>query len=162
MLKKNVIYTRYSTDMQSPKSCTDQEREIRAALTKKGIDTSDAIVIDDQAESGTKTFRAEFERLQAMTRAGELGWLAVDDQSRVSRAATPILSSLTSSSAAAGSLPLRKALIPRRRVGSCGSRSWSCITPRPLMNSAGARRGQHGRLLAGLTAGDFPTGMSPT
>ena len=61
-----VIYCRFSTDMQNPKSCVDQEREIRDGLTKLGIDHADALVIHDDAESGTKVFRDEFARLQEM------------------------------------------------------------------------------------------------
>ena len=71
-LRKVVIYARYSTDMQSPKSCADQEREIRSGLTKMGVDHRLAVVIHDEAESGTKTFRSEFERLEQMVRNGEI------------------------------------------------------------------------------------------
>ena len=81
-----VIYTRFSSDLQSAKSCKDQEREVRETLTRMGIDHSNAIVIYDEAESGTKVFRDEFARLQTMMDAGQLGILAVDDQSRLSRA----------------------------------------------------------------------------
>ncbi len=81
-----VIYTRFSSDLQSAKSCKDQEREVREALTRMGIDHSQAIVIYDEAESGTKVFRDEFARLQTMMAAGQIGILAVDDQSRLSRA----------------------------------------------------------------------------
>jgi len=38
MARKTVIYTRYSSDMQSPKSCEDQEREVREALDRLEID----------------------------------------------------------------------------------------------------------------------------
>ena len=81
-----VIYTRFSSDLQSAKSCKDQEREVRETLTRMGNDHSNAIVIYDEAESGTKVFRDEFARLQTMMDAGQLGILAVDDQSRLSRA----------------------------------------------------------------------------
>ena len=84
--RRLVIYTRFSSDLQSNKSCIDQEREIRDALDKLGIDHSSAIVIHDEAESGTKTFRAEFARLEAMVRGGEIAILAVDDQARLTRA----------------------------------------------------------------------------
>lgn len=80
-----VIYTRFSSDLQSTKSCKDQEREVREALTRMGIDHSKAIVIHDEAESGTKVFRDEFARLNGMVESGQIGILAVDDQSRLSR-----------------------------------------------------------------------------
>jgi site-specific DNA recombinase len=82
----DVIYARYSSDMQRDASCEDQEREVRQGLTRKDIDPRDALVINDRAESGTKNNRAEFERLRAMIRRGEVRILAVDDQSRLSRA----------------------------------------------------------------------------
>ena len=86
MSQKVVIYTRYSSDLQSTRSCVDQEREIRGGLAQKGVDHSEAVVIYDEAESGTKTFRNEFVRLQQMVLAGEVSILAVDDQSRLTRA----------------------------------------------------------------------------
>lgn len=84
--KKVVIYCRYSSDMQRPESCADQERQVRAGLARFGIDTSDAVVIRDEAESGTKTARQGFQQLQTMVAHGEVAVLAVDDQSRLTRA----------------------------------------------------------------------------
>lgn len=86
MVKKTVLYARYSSDMQRKESCPDQERNIRTGLARKSIDTSDAFVIHDEAESGTKTEREKFEQLRAMIARGEVGILAVDDQSRLTRA----------------------------------------------------------------------------
>ena len=76
-----VIYTRFSSDLQSAKSCKDQEREVREALSRMDIDSSKATVVYDEAESGTKVYRDEFERLNAMMKSGQIGILAVDDQS---------------------------------------------------------------------------------
>ena len=86
MKGKFVIYTRFSSDMQSPKSCTDQEREVRQALDRMGIDHTNAVVIYDQAESGTKTYRDEFQRVDEMRQRGEIELLVVDDQARLTRA----------------------------------------------------------------------------
>lgn len=86
MVKKTVLYARYSSDMQRRESCPDQERNIRTGLARKSIDTNDAFVIHDEAESGTKTDREKFEQLRAMIARGEVGILAVDDQSRLTRA----------------------------------------------------------------------------
>jgi DNA invertase Pin-like site-specific DNA recombinase len=86
MARRIVIYTRFSTDMQRSESCDDQEREVRQALLRTGINASDAIVLKDRAESGTKLDRDEFARLIRMIQAGEVAILAVDDQSRLSRA----------------------------------------------------------------------------
>jgi site-specific DNA recombinase len=84
--KKVVIYCRYSTDMQRPDSCADQERAVRAALARLGVAAEHAVVISDEAESGTKADRDGFRRLQAMVARGEVAVIAVDDQSRLSRA----------------------------------------------------------------------------
>jgi site-specific DNA recombinase len=84
--KKTVIYVRYSSDMQREESCDDQAREVRRGFASRGIDSSDAQVFSDQAESGTRSDRQEFSRLMEMIKRGEVGILAVDDQSRLSRA----------------------------------------------------------------------------
>ena len=85
MSKQIVIYTRYSSEMQREDSCEDQKREVCQGLARLGIDAQEATVIEDKAESGTKTNRAGFERLSAMIDHGEVSILAVDDQSRLSR-----------------------------------------------------------------------------
>ena len=85
MTKSIVIYTRYSSDMRRENSCEDQRREVCRGLVRFGINAHDAFVIEDKAESGTKTNRTGFEKLTAMIKRGEVGILAVDDQSRLSR-----------------------------------------------------------------------------
>ena len=80
-----VIYSRFSSEMQRAESCDDQEREVRSALGRRGIESQDAIVIRDEAESGTKSDRVGFQRLIAMRNAGEIAILVVDDQSRLTR-----------------------------------------------------------------------------
>ena len=71
--KHNVLYARYSTDMQRQDSCPDQERNIRAGLARMGIDASNAIVMYDEAESGTRTDGEKFEQLRGMVARGEGG-----------------------------------------------------------------------------------------
>lgn len=86
-VKKVVIYCRYSSDMQRPDSCADQERNVRAGLAKLGIGAGvGAVVIRDEAESGTRTARDGFQALVALVRRREVAVLAVDDQSRLTRA----------------------------------------------------------------------------
>ena len=85
-LKKIVVYCRYSSDMQRPDSCADQERTVRAALARLSFSGGDIVVIYDEAESGTKTSRDGFQQLRAMVARGEVAVLAVDDQSRLTRA----------------------------------------------------------------------------
>jgi DNA invertase Pin-like site-specific DNA recombinase len=86
-VKKVVIYCRYSSDMQRPDSCADQERNVRAGLAKLGIGAgAEAVVICDEAESGTRTARDGFQALVGLVRRREVAVLAVDDQSRLTRA----------------------------------------------------------------------------
>jgi site-specific DNA recombinase len=85
-LPKIVIFARYSTDMQNPKSCADQVRDVREGLARKGIDATNAVVIHENGESGTRSDRAGFGQIVGMVARREAFLLAVDDQSRFSRA----------------------------------------------------------------------------
>jgi site-specific DNA recombinase len=85
-LQKVVIFARYSTDMQNPKSCADQVRDVREGLARKGIDATNALVIHEDGESGTRSDRAGFGQIVEMVARKEEFLLAVDDQSRFSRA----------------------------------------------------------------------------
>jgi site-specific DNA recombinase len=85
MGRKLVIYSRFSSDMQRKESCDDQERKVRKGLEPLDIDHREALVIRDEAESGTVCSRLGFTELLRMIRASEVGILAVDDQSRFSR-----------------------------------------------------------------------------
>ena len=86
MGKMDVFFTRFSSDLQRQDSCDDQEREIRDGLAKLGVGYSNPLVFKDQAESGTKCEREAFVELMELVRAGHVRLLAVDDQSRFSRA----------------------------------------------------------------------------
>lgn len=159
MIRTDVIYARYSSDMQSPKSCADQEREVREAAGRLGIDLTDALVIHDDAESGTKTDRACFERLDAMMKAGQIRRLLVDDQSRLTRACNAFAF-------------ITDLVFHGGRFISTGEgldttqQGWQLrVKVLELHNSETigelarrVRRGQIGRLLAKLTAGDYPFG----
>ena len=154
-----MIYCRYSSDMQNPKSCADQERDVREALTRMGINHSDALVIHDAAESGTKTFRDEFARLEEMVQRGEIRNLAVDDQARFTRAdnAFAFITDLVFSGGR---------FISTGEGIDTTQQGWQLrVKVMELHNSTtilelGRRvhRGQLGRVLAGLSAGDFPYG----
>jgi hypothetical protein len=85
-MTRNVIYSRYSSDMQRTESCADQERDVRRDLPRFGVSGEDFLIIRDEAESGTRSHRDGFQQLQAMIARGEVALLAVDDQSRLSRA----------------------------------------------------------------------------
>lgn len=159
MKREIVIYSRYSSDMQSPKSCADQERDVRTALTRLGIDHRLAVVIHDEAESGTKTLRVEAQRLDEMARKGEIEILAVDDQARFSRADNAF-AMITDLVYQGGRFISTGEGIDTTQPG------WELrVKVMELHNSTTirelgrrVRRGQRGRLLARLTAGDYPYG----
>jgi site-specific DNA recombinase len=157
--EKLVIYTRYSSDMQRAESCDDQEREVRRGLGRIGIDHREALVIRDQAESGTKTTRDKFALLQDLVRRGEVAILAVDDQSRLSRAENAFAF-------------IKDLVFARGRFLSTGEGidtaqdGWELrVQVMELHNSTTIRelgrrvhRGQLGRVLDDGSAGDLPFG----
>jgi hypothetical protein len=81
-----IIYTRYSSDMQRPDSCADQERNIREYLKRNEIDVQNVEMLKDEAISGTKETREMYTAIVRRIEAGEEFLLIVDDQSRFSRA----------------------------------------------------------------------------
>src|SRR6185312_15080626 len=87
---KIVIYVRFSTDLQNPKSLADQEREIRAGLARMGIDATNAEVISDAAISGTRNDREGFDSIVGRIKNREPFLLVVDDQSRLTRLANAL------------------------------------------------------------------------
>ena len=154
-----VIYCRYSSEMQSPKSCVDQEREVRQALDRLGIVHKQAVVIYDEAESGTKSDRGGFERILEMIRYRQLAILAVDDQARLSRAgnAASFVQDLVF---AEGRFLSTGEGIDTTQAG------WELrVKALEMHNSVTVtelgrrvRRGQAGRVERKLTAGDYPYG----
>ncbi|HKB38051.1 MAG TPA: recombinase family protein [Gemmataceae bacterium] len=158
-MKRIVIYTRFSSDMQRQESCSDQEREVRAGLRQMGIDTTDALVLKDEAESGTKINRDGFARLTEMIRRGEVSILAVDDQSRLSRAnnACAFIQDLVFHggrfiSTGEGIDTFQKGWKLRVQVlGIHNSATIEDLAHR-------VHRGQKGRVLEDGSAGDFPFG----
>lgn len=156
----NVIYARYSSDMQRPDSCADQERDVRRDLPRYGVDPAPAVVLKDEAESGTRAKRdGGFETLCAMIGRGEVGVLAVDDQARLSRAdnASQFIKDLVY---AGGRFISTGEGIDTDQPG------WELrVKVMELHNSHTVRelahrvrRGQEGRVLDDGSAGDFPFG----
>lgn len=157
--KYTVIYCRYSTEMQRKESCADQERVVRADLQAKGVALDNLKVIYDEAQSGTSSNRDGFAELDAMVERCQVRVVAVDDQSRLSRAANT-LDFITDLVFSGG------------RFISCGEgidthlSGWELKvgilqihhsqTIRDLQHRV--RRGQRGRVDADGSAGDFPYG----
>jgi DNA invertase Pin-like site-specific DNA recombinase len=83
--KQNVIYCRFSPEMQRVESNIDQERGCRDDLHRKEIDDGDFRVICDEALKGTNESRLGFVEVKDLIDAGNLGILIVAEQSRLSR-----------------------------------------------------------------------------
>jgi site-specific DNA recombinase len=154
-----VIYTRFSSDLQRTESCADQEREIRKALTRRSIALHDVEVIRDEAESGTRTDRDGFQQLARMIAAKEIGILAVDDQSRLSRAdnAYGFIKDLVYSG---GRFISTSENIDTADTGwELKVKVMQLHHGESLRNTRErVRRGQLGRVLADDSVGDFPYG----
>jgi hypothetical protein len=145
--------------MQSTQSCEDQERQVRLGLNKLGIDDGGAVVVHDRAQSGTDAHRDKFVELQNMVAAGQVAILAVDDQSRLTRAGNA-LEFVQDLVFAKGRFISTSENIDTEQKG------WQIrVKVTELKNSMIidglpdlVRRGQTGRLLRNLTAGDYPYG----
>jgi DNA invertase Pin-like site-specific DNA recombinase len=156
---KVVIYCRYSCELQNPKSCADQEREVRGGLARLGIDTTHAEVICDAAESGTSTDRVGFDEICQRIKNNEPILLAVDDQSRFTRLgnALALITDLVYADGRFISVCEQidtavhgwklKVRVMELHHGTCSDEIGNRV-----------RRGQRGRVLEGKSAGDFPFG----
>jgi DNA invertase Pin-like site-specific DNA recombinase len=159
--KKIVIYCRYSSDMQRPDSCSDQEREVRAWLARAGIDLTGAevVVIYDEAESGTRSARDGFRQLAEMVGRGEVAILLVDDQSRLSRASNAY-SFIQDLDFAGGRFVSTgegiDTAVPGWELKVQVLQLHHGQTVRDLRHRV--RRGQHGRVADDGSAGDHPYG----
>jgi site-specific DNA recombinase len=80
-----VIYVRFSTDMQRSESCDDQVRKVREYLTQLGIDPTTAMVIRDEAVSGTTSDRPGLNHLNQLLQERAVQIVAVDELSRLTR-----------------------------------------------------------------------------
>jgi hypothetical protein len=157
--RSDIIYTRFSSEMQRNESCEDQEREVRKGLELKGIDTAHFEVVNDRAASGTKNNRLQFDLLRERIQRGEINILAVDDQSRFSRADNAF-SFITDLVYAGGRFISSGEGIDTKQEG------WELrVKVMELHNSTTirelgrrVRRGQLGRILDDGSAGDFPFG----
>ena len=160
--KKVVLYTRYSTDMQQPRSSADQERVVRQHLAGLGIDTGDAEVIHDTAQIGSREDRPGFQRLWEMVNGEEVALLAVDQQNRLSRGnnAVPFLEDLKFRG---GRFIAVGDNVDTARDGwQIQAGMLQIINAHAKTDRAHAvRRGQQGRVLDGHgSAGDMPYGYA--
>ena len=159
ILSTPYIYTRFSTNLQRDSSCEDQEREARQILQKHGIDDSNAIVIHDRAESGTKSQRDGFLQLQESVAQGRVSVVVVDDQARLSRGDDVI--GVIKDLVFGGVRFLSGDGVDtddegwQLKVRVLGLHNATTIDE----TARRVRRGQRGRILDDLSAGDFPYGF---
>ncbi|SNR44876.1 recombinase family protein [Puniceibacterium sediminis] len=83
MAKRAVIYARYSSDMQSASSITDQVRLCRRLCDSNGWTVVE--VFTDEAMSGASHLRPAFQRMQMMATAGGYDVLVAEALDRLSR-----------------------------------------------------------------------------
>jgi site-specific DNA recombinase len=82
---KCAIYSRYSSDRQSPTSIDDQIRKCREFAQLRGWQVLDEHVYSDKAISGALAGRDGLERMMAAATTKAFDCLLVDDSSRISR-----------------------------------------------------------------------------
>ncbi len=81
--KRAAIYARYSTDMQSAASITDQVRICRRLAEERGWQVVE--VFADEAMSGATHLRPEFQRMQQAAKQGDFDVLVAEALDRLSR-----------------------------------------------------------------------------
>src|SRR5271170_4103786 len=85
IVKEDVIYCRFSSELQRDESNADQERRCRDGLDRLAIPHEHIRVIRDAAVSGTSEKRSGFAEILDLMNTGRLGILVVSEQSRFSR-----------------------------------------------------------------------------
>lgn len=86
-VKKIAVYARYSTDMQSPTSIIDQQRECLLRLKALGLDESKVVHFTDEGLSAAKADvnRPGFESMMEQVRLGEINVIVTHELSRLTR-----------------------------------------------------------------------------
>mgnify|MGYP001812419958 CR=1 FL=1 len=149
------IFTRISTLNQNPKSPEDQERQVREGLDYKGIDHKNAIVISEMGQSGTKDDRDGFQLIKERVNRGDSFILTVDDQSRFSRGSN-VKNLVTDLVYNGGRFISTGEAIDTDVEGWEMTVQFKEIHHSESSKDTGRRvhRGQKGRVLQGLSAGD--------
>jgi site-specific DNA recombinase len=158
--RRPLIYTRYSSELQSDKSNEDQEREVRLLFRQKGIDDTNAIVKHDRAESGTTNDRPAFNDVMQLIADGLVSVVGVDDQARASRN-DDIISVVKD-------MVFRNVRFLSRDGVDTNERGWQTrVRLQGIHNAMSTedtahrvRRGMKGRVLDNKSAGDFPYGYA--
>ncbi len=83
--KKNIIYARYSTEMQRAQSIRDQERRCWEYLARTELSTQQFELIADEAVSGVMEDRPGLNRIKELIASKGLGVLICTELSRLTR-----------------------------------------------------------------------------
>ena len=148
--------------MQRSASCADQERTARTGLDRMGVDHSDALVLSDEAVSGTDESRPAYQQLLTMIRSKEVAILAVDDQSRLSRGDNVLALVKDLVYCDGRFISVQEGIDTNREgwtmlVGVMEVHNQNCIAE----TANRVRRGQEGRILDDNgSAGDYPYGYT--
>ncbi|GJM24820.1 MAG: hypothetical protein DHS20C16_12350 [Phycisphaerae bacterium] len=86
--KRVVLYARYSTDQQSPRSIDDQIAKCREFLDTLALGEVEVIVVTDAAISGEHTRRPGIDRVWELIESGGCDVLIAEDLSRLYRHST--------------------------------------------------------------------------
>jgi DNA invertase Pin-like site-specific DNA recombinase len=156
----DVIYTRFSTDLQRTESCADQERDVRRDLPCFGVNPENVLALKDEAESGTQANRnGGFERLCALIHRGEVRTLAVDDQARLSRADNTFQFIQDLVFAGGRFISTGEGIDTRQKGWELRVKVLELHNSHTIRELAHrVRRGQEGRVRDDGSAGDFPFG----
>ena len=86
--RRVVLYARYSTDQQSPRSIDDQIAKCREFLDTLALGEVEVIVVTDAAISGEHTRRPGIDRVWELIESGGCDMLIAEDLSRLYRHST--------------------------------------------------------------------------
>lgn len=158
-----VIYTRYSTDLQSEFSCEDQENRVRSHLSKLAIPLTNVKVINEHAASGARNDREGFQELKQLIQTGKVAVVAVDELSRLTRS-FDLRSMVNDVLAFQGQF----ISVKENLQATPEDHSWKLVaTFAEMMNNQASddtgfrvNRGIRGRVERDLSAGDHPFGYA--
>ena len=81
----NASYSRFSSDLQTDRSISDQQRKCRDAAERLGLIISPALEFKDEAVSGAKHVREGFDGMLLAARNGQIQTLTIESLSRLAR-----------------------------------------------------------------------------
>jgi len=150
---RTVIYTRYSADIMSPQSNTDQERICRARAEREGWTVVEAV--HDRAISGANLHRPGYQALLQAMRAGRVDVVLAESLDRSSRDQEHVAGFFKAARfAGVRVVTLSEGEISELHIGLKGT--MGALFLRDLADKT--RRGMQGVILSGRSAGSVTYG----